>query len=198
MHLAIEQHSNVYEYLYSTPRKKQLKHQLIYINSGLALAKLGKKEYAVTEGEALWIPFDCLCSLTFMPSTEIQSIQISSRLSLPLPKQAGYVVLTPLQKALFGSVGNTTLSPEHRQSILSLFKHELTSIKPELLESDLTTMFNNHTDTLPADYFAAVKIRDAVKMKQSGKSVEAIVSEKFHNDKQAFDALCLSVLGTEL
>lgn len=65
MNYAIQSETRHYPYLEVSARKRALKHSLIRVEQGLLLFRLGKHEYAVEKGQTLWIPFDCLCGLTF-------------------------------------------------------------------------------------------------------------------------------------
>ena len=80
MHYAISHHNNEFPYLVIQPRKRSLKHVLLRVNQGLALLKLGKIEYAIEDGQTVWLPFDALVGLTFFPNTCAQRVEVSCRI----------------------------------------------------------------------------------------------------------------------
>ncbi|MDF4535615.1 AraC family transcriptional regulator, partial [Vibrio parahaemolyticus] len=82
MNYAIQSETRHYPYLEVSARKRALKHSLIRVEQGLLLFRLGKHEYAVEKGQTLWIPFDCLCGLTFFPDTHITPVDFSLRLNV--------------------------------------------------------------------------------------------------------------------
>ena len=121
MHYAISFQAELYDFLASTPRKKLLKHQLICVEQGLVLIKLGKLEYAVEAGQSFWLPFDTLASITYTPATLVRDVQISSRVTLPLAKQGGYVELNELMLALLNRLVTLASNREAQLDLLAVY-----------------------------------------------------------------------------
>ena len=200
MHYAISHQSLRQEFLLSTPRRKLLKHTLLYVRSGLVLAKLGKQEYAIEKGEAFWLPFDALCSLTYFPGSDIQVIELSSRVTSPLPKQGGFAQLEELVLAILNRLSQNTANNEAQQAILTVLRHELATLKTKLYESTLTRHINqwkwdSDKSALSNEQQLVLKIREANKMMLSGQKREQVIGKLFGGDDATFSQLEALLLG---
>lgn len=132
MHYAISHQLLRQDFLHSTPRRKLLKHTLLYVRGGLVLVKLGKQEYAVEADHAFWLPFDTLCSITYFPNTAVQLVEVSCRVTSPLSKQGGYVALNELSQALINRLNDVDSDNDIRNDQLKVMRHELSTMQPKL------------------------------------------------------------------
>ncbi len=201
MNFAIEHISAHFSHLVITPRKKVLKHSLVSVRSGLVLVKLGKQEYAVEKNQSIWIPFDCLTSLTYFPNTEIEQVDFSVRLSDAFPQQAGYIEHTALSKAVLDKLSSDKLSEEHQKNLLSVFKQESLAFKPTLSSSSLTekvNMWSSEEPTLNQEQTLVMMMREAKKRMQSGQKKPKVIDDLFAGKSEEFDLLSVLVFGHEL
>ncbi|QIA63009.1 AraC family transcriptional regulator [Vibrio astriarenae] len=191
MNFAIEHTHDTSPYLLITGRKHTLKHRLIIVESGLALVRLGKQEYAVEAGHAFWLPFDCLVSTTYLPNSSITDVTISARVSGRFSKQAGFVTLSPMLKATIAQLrGNN--SEEYSQTLKQVIKHECMTLKPSPTLSPLSETLSQWSPTtsgLEKEIHLGLLVREARKMKLSGKSDELIANALFGGQVAQFHAL---------
>ncbi|MCZ4293322.1 AraC family transcriptional regulator [Vibrio sinaloensis] len=199
MHYAISFQSELYDFLVSTSRKKLLKHQLICVEKGLALVKLGKQEYAVEAGQSFWLPFDALTSITYTPKTLVRSVQVSSRVTSQLPKQGGYVELNELMTAVLNRLATLVANREAQLDLLAVLRQELPSLKPVLKESKLSQKINhwkvNQTSSLANELQLVLTVREACKQMKSGKKREQVVSTLFDGNESLLTGLEKTILG---
>ena len=201
MNFAIEHISAHFSHLVITPRKKVLKHSLVSVRSGLVLVKLGKQEYAIEKNQSIWIPFDCLTSLTYFPNTEIEQVDFSIRLNDAFPQQAGYVEHTPLSKAVLDKLSTNKLSEEHQKDLLSVLKQETIAFKPKLASSPLSeqvNMWSSEEPTLNQEQTLVMMMREAKKRMQSGQKKPKVIDDLFAGKSEEFDLLSVLVFGHEL
>ncbi len=202
MNYAIQSEICLFPYLEVTPRKRATKHSLVKVNSGLALFKLGKQEYAIEAGQAIWVPIECLCSLTFLPNTHVTRVDFSVRLKDEFPHQSGFIKLTELSSALLNRIQATKTSDEVYPHLLQVLKDEVKKYEPKLVESDLTKQLNlwqpNQADNLSKEHQVALLIREAMKRKLSGMKLQTIIDELFSGNASQFDQMCQLVLGKSL
>ncbi|UUM32127.1 AraC family transcriptional regulator [Vibrio japonicus] len=200
MHYAISHQSLRQDFLCCTPRRKLLKHTLLFVREGLVLAKLGKQEYAIEKGEAFWLPFDALCSLTYFPSSHIQLVEVSSRVRSRMPKQGGYVELEELTTAILNKLSQNHVNAESQQALLAVLRNELASTKTTLYESAMTQHINHwrwdcKLSELTSEQQLVMKVREANKMMLSGQKREQIINKLFSGDSAAFAQLETLLLG---
>ncbi|MGF1800920.1 AraC family transcriptional regulator [Vibrio gigantis] len=211
MNFAIEYTSAYFSHLVITPRKKVLKHSLVSVQSGLVLIKLGKQEYAVEPGQSVWIPYDCLTSLTYFPNTQVNRVDFSVRLTDSFPRQAGYITQTNLSSALLEKLekleltkARTTNANNTEQAfkdMLSVLKQEVLAFKPLLCESALSQRFNqwNIDDSnLPQEHTLVMVMREAKKRMQSGQKRSLVIDDLFSGKEEEFEQLCMLVFGEDL
>ncbi|MFL9801804.1 AraC family transcriptional regulator [Vibrio cyclitrophicus] len=209
MNFAIEYTSAYFSHLVITPRKKVLKHSLVSVQSGLVLIKLGKQEYAVEPGQSIWIPYDCLTSLTYFPNTQINRVDFSVRLTDSFPRQAGYITQTNLSSALLEKLeitkaraSNANNTEQAFKDMLSVLKQEVLAFKPLLCESALSQRFNqwNIDDSnLPQEHTLVMVMREAKKRMQSGQKRALVIDDLFSGkEEEEFEQLCMLVFGEEL
>lgn len=200
MHYAIQHQVKSYDYLQTTARKKVLKHSLIRVESGLLLARLGKKEYAVEPGQYIWIPFDCLCALSFFPQSVIQRIDLSCRLKENFPQNAGYVAESKLIGAIFERL-TQTLPAEFKQHLLQSVRYEILGTNPALkltpLSEQITDWKPNNQCTLAKSHQLVLTVREAQKRRLSGVKQQLIVDDLFHGKADDFKMLNELILGTD-
>ncbi|MCG9727764.1 AraC family transcriptional regulator [Vibrio brasiliensis] len=199
MHYAISYQTDLYDFLVSTSRKKLLKHQLICVEQGLVLVKLGKLEYTVEAGEAFWLPFDVLTSVTFTPATLVRSVQASSRVTLSLPKQGGYVELNELSSAILNRLATLADNRDAQVDLLAVLRHELTSLKPLLKENKFTKAVNQwqakQPSQLPNELQLVLTVREASKQMKSGKKRKDVVATLFDGNESLLSGLEQAILG---
>lgn len=208
MNFAIEYTSAYFSHLVITPRKKVLKHSLVSVQSGLVLIKLGKQEYAVESGQSIWIPYDCLTSLTYFPNTQINRVDFSVRLTDSFPRQAGYITQTNLSLALLNKLAltktrakNANNTDQAFKDMLSVLKQEILAFKPLLFESALSLRFNqwniDHSN-LQQEHTLVMVMREAKKRMQSGQKRALVIEDLFSGKEEEFEQLCMLVFGKYL
>ena len=202
MNYAIEFHDANYPFLNVAARKKAVKHSLLSVVEGLALIKLGKHEYAIEPGQHFWIPQGCLSALTFLPNTRVTRCAFSVRLTDEFPLQAGYVEPSSLLSALIEKLVTTKARSEHQLNLLTVVRHEVLTLKPVLTRSVLTDSINQWTpgceSRVSIELCLVLTLREARKMKLSGKKQSEIVSKLFDNNLGEYEQLCFLVFGEAL
>ncbi len=199
MHYTISHATEHHQYLSSTPRKRTFKHQLLRVKKGLVLCRLGKMEYALQAKQALWLPFDCLTSLTFFPESHTESVEISSRSHALLPSQAGYVTLSPLATALLDKLATAT-APDIKKRLLAVLLDEAQSWHPHLVNDDFNKAIANwrqHPNVLSKDIQLGLALRESQKRRLSGATQDDVVKEWFGGDMQTYQQLCKLMLGKD-
>ncbi|SDH93571.1 hypothetical protein SAMN04488136_13722 [Vibrio xiamenensis] len=199
MHYTISHTTERHDYLSATPRRRTFKHQLLLVRKGLVLCRLGKMEYALQAKQALWLPFDCLTSLTFFPESHIESVEISSRSSALLPSQAGYVTLSPLATALLDKLAHTK-QPDARQRLLAVLLDEAQSWHPHLKADEFTKAiaeWRKYPKALPKEIQLGLTVRESQKRLLSGAALEQVVDELFNGDMQTYQQLCQLMLAKD-
>ncbi|WP_295891404.1 hypothetical protein [uncultured Vibrio sp.] len=208
MNYAVQHQITHYDFLTTTPRKKIIKHSLVRVIEGLALVRLGKNEYALHKGESIWIPLDCLCSVTFFPASKIQSIDFSSRLNLSFPTSSGQVKPNDLLAALLDQLKQEEQSAEEQstddylQAILSLVKLEVTKLSPKLkldrFSQAVTSWQPLQSSSLDAQVQLALLIREAKKRTLSGQKKPLIAEQLFAGNEKECDQVATLILGQPL
>ena len=208
MNYALKHQLKHYTYLYSTPRKKVLKHSLITIHQGLAFIKLGKNEYAVEKGESFWIPFDCLTSVTYMPETRVSVMEFSIRLKDNFPTQSGYVELPKITHAIIEKLATSNVSTLQEKALLEVIRFEMTEIIPKLWLTKLSERISTwkpdqalalqKEHDLPKELQLALNIREAKKRILSGNKREKVIDSLFNGSATDFEQASQIVLGTSL
>ncbi len=202
MNYSVEHQNTVYSFLVTTPRKKRLKHSLIYVESGLVLVKLGKNEYAVEQKSAIWLPFDCLTSVTFVPGSSVSQIDFSVRLQEKFPSQAGFVSLPIVSKAIIEKLSQQNLNDEEIQNLLNVIKDESRTLKPLLDMSPLSLQVSQWSadgeSNLSKEMMLVLSLREAKKKMQSGIKRDAVIDEFFAGREEEFEQLAMLVMGEHL
>ncbi|MFV8456370.1 AraC family transcriptional regulator [Vibrio owensii] len=202
MNYAIEFHDANYPFLNVAARKKALKHSLLSVVEGLAIIKLGKHEYAIEPGQYFWIPQGCLSSLTFLPNTRVTRCDFSVRLTDAFAQQAGYVKPSALLSALIEKLVTTKARSEHQMDLLAVARHEVLTLKPMLTSSPLTDSINKWKpgcdSSISIELCLVLTLREARKMKLSGKKQADIVARLFNNNDEEYEQLCFLVFGEAL
>ncbi len=202
MNYSIQFETCSYPYLEVTPRKRTTKHSLIKVDNGMALFKLGKQEYAVEAGQAIWVPLECLCSVSFFPNTQISRVDFSVRLRDRFPHQAGFITLSDLSLALLTRLAKCQPNEEVYTHLLQVLKDEVKSVEPELIENALSqqlTQWNpNLSDACTKEQHIVLLVREAMKRKLSGKKPQIIIDELFAGNTEQFEQMCHLVLGRNL
>ncbi|PMH43185.1 AraC family transcriptional regulator [Vibrio sp. 10N.286.49.B3] len=199
MNYAIEYQNINFPFIAITPRKKVLKHSLISVQQGLILARLGKKEYTIEPGQSLWIPFDCLVSMTYFPNTQVHQVEFSARISDPLPLKAGHVTLSVLTQAIINKLSLQVTDETHLKDLLAVLKVEMTALKPQLKESHLGQQLNawypECEHNLDQSQHLVMMLREAKKRLLSGSKKQLVIDELFSGRNEEFDQLCLLAFG---
>lgn len=200
MKSAITFHSKTYEQLFYTARKKKNYYELVYVNTGTALIRLGKWEYVVSAGEFFWLPFDSLTSITIVPNSQIAHIAFSIRTREDLPTQGGFVSQTSLLNALIEKLFTASLNEQQEQRLLAVIQDELllatfhTNVSKESMQvnnyisvlSDQKT--TNESNVISAEMALMLKVREADKMRKSGAKDVMIAKRYFSDDIQAMNS----------
>lgn len=187
---AITFHSETHPHLFYTARKKKNHYEFVSVLTGAALIRLGKWEYLVLPGEAFWLPFDALSSITVVPNSSISTIKFSVRTRELLPTNGGYVEISPLLFAGIQKLQSSNLTEHAEQRLLQVMQDELltASLHTELsVESkSINSYLASLTDAKDAadsqvspDMMMALKVREADKMRKSGAKDEMIAKRYF-------------------
>lgn len=202
MNYAIEFHDANYPFLDVTARKKALKHSLISVVEGLVIIKLGKHEYAIEPGQYFWIPQGCLSSLTFLPNSRLHRCDFSVRLSDDFPQQAGFLKPSMLLRALVEKLPTAESRSDIQLDLLAVVKHEVVTLSPALASSALSKSINQWKPGCEArisrELCLVLTLREARKMKLSGKKEAVIVDELFAGNNEEYEQLCFLVFGETL
>ncbi|MGC9461498.1 hypothetical protein [Vibrio genomosp. F10] len=204
MHYAVQHHIAQYDFLTTTPRRQVIKHRLIRVLEGMMLVRLGKNEYAVKPGESIWIPLDCLNSLTFFPYSRVQSIDFSSRLDLKFPKKSGQITPDTLLASLLDQLAQDERSPEdaYQEALLTLVKFEAVNLAPALKLDGFSRLISSwqplESTTLDAQIQIALLVREAKKRSMSGQKKALIVEQLFAGSENECDQVAALILGQPL
>lgn len=199
MNYAVEHQHTVYSFLVSTPRRKKTKFSLIQVESGLVLVKLGKNEYALEAGAAIWLPFDCLTSISYLPGCEVSQIDFSIRLQDKFPTQAGFVNLPPVSQAILSKLLSNKVSDEHRSNLMAVLRDEVRTLRPLLDMSPLSQKISqwsaDHDSDLSKELLLMLSLREAKKRMQSGVKRDDVIKEYFGGCEEEFEQLSGLVMG---
>ncbi|OLQ93438.1 AraC family transcriptional regulator [Vibrio panuliri] len=200
MHYAISLKTTEFGFLSITPRKKLLKHCLLRVEDGLALVRLGKHEYAIEPGQAMWLPFDCLTSTTYFPNTTISMVEVSSRVQQSLPKQAGFVDFNELTTAVINRlVATDAQAHETKLELYRVLQAELASLHPKLRPSTLgnaVSQWSPEKDSeLSKEIQLVLLVREARRQILSGSKPQAVVEQLFAGDQASFTLMVESICG---
>lgn len=187
---AITFHLETHPHLFYTARKKKNHYEFVSVLTGAALIRLGKWEYLVLPGEAFWLPFDALSSITVVPNSSISTIKFSVRTRELLPTNGGYVEISPLLFAGIQKLQSSNLTEHAEQRLLQVMQDELltASLHTELsVESksinsylaSLTDAKDTADSQVSPDMMMALKVREADKMRKSGAKDEMIAKRYF-------------------
>ncbi len=164
------------------------------------MVRLGKQEYAFGKGDTFWLPAGCLAALSYFPSTQVQTIEVSQRVSDVFPHQAGYIQLTTLLQGLISKLSKVPADSEQAKALLAVIQYELTELKPKLNLTPLSNKLANwqlDSSKIKAETVLVLKVREAEKMRLSGKKVEQIAQKWFDNNDEAYRAISVAVLGNK-
>lgn len=200
MHYSIALQTKEFGFLSITPRKKLLKHTLLRVEEGLALVRLGKHEYALEAGHSIWLPFDCLTSISYFPQTKVALTEVSSRVSQTMPKQAGYVKLNPLTNAVVERLASMNAPHEQKLDLYRVLLSELTTLQPVLklnAPSQGIAQWSpkQETSELSKEVQLTLRVREARRKLLSGSKKEQVVAELFDGNQAAFEAMYQSICG---
>ncbi|MDA9556517.1 hypothetical protein N9R79_03305 [Vibrio sp.] len=202
MHQFVNTHIMHNHYMQLTPRKNAIKHRLLYVQSGVILAKLGKKEFAVEADQMLWLPFDCLYGLTILPNTQFIDFQVSSRVQHALAHQAGYITPSPLLLELFKATSDENTTSEKQDLINRLILLECSQSEPVLYDTSTSNIINQQlanleTTLTSSELRAALVMRQAHKEMQSGIKEDTVVQRYYQGDHHSFQHMKNALLGDE-
>ncbi len=202
MNYAIEFHDANYPFLNVTARKKALKHSLLSVVKGLVIVKLGKQEYAIEAGQHFWIPQGCLSSLTYLPNSRVHRCNFSVRMSDDFPQQAGFIKPSELLKALLHKLATVKTRSGLQLDLLAVVKHEVMTISPNLSSSALSKAINQWQPggevSITRELSLVLTLREARKMKLSGKKETEVINELFTGNREEYEQLCILVYGEAL
>ncbi|WP_428198250.1 hypothetical protein [Aliivibrio kagoshimensis] len=211
MKQAIQYSCDLHHYLSMTPRKKNSCNTLLILKSGTVLIRLGKFEHLLSAGEAFWIPFDCLHALTILPNSQLITVSFSVRLTDPFTKDTGYLTPSALITALcdkIDSLGED--SSRFHKHLLQVIRDEATQFVPTLnikqdtiaLSSWINTPFKernplklNSTPLSSSELSLVLAVRESIKMRKSGMTMDKVVTELFNGDLEAYQQSLQCVLG---
>ncbi len=204
MNNAITFQSESHSHLLYTARKKKNHYELISVQTGAVLIRLGKWEYLVLPNESFWIPFDALSAMTVVPNTKLSTIKFSIRTKESLPNQGGYVANTALLLAGLEKLQTTTMLNDAKQRLLEVIQDELltTNLHTDLSEQSqhintfldlLAKNENTRKCLISPEMMIALKVREADKLRKSGVKEQLIAERYFSGNsillEQAFSLL---------
>ncbi|OEE19353.1 hypothetical protein A1Q3_06510 [Aliivibrio fischeri ZF-211] len=195
---AITFESDTLTTLFYTARKKKNHYELVSVESGAMLIRLGKWEYLVEAGEMFWLPFDSLISETVVPNSTISRICFSIRTRENLPPQGGYLHSTPLLCAALNKLQTKTISNEAQQRLLSVIQDEILDSTCHTSLSDKSNSITRYVaelgkSTIPedvdlsADMMMLLKVREADKLRKSGGKMDVIAERLFEGNVQLME-----------
>ncbi|MDO6706992.1 AraC family ligand binding domain-containing protein [Photobacterium sp. 1_MG-2023] len=225
MNQAIEYTQHEPSQLFVGARKKNVTAYLIAIQHGVALLRLGKHEFALTQGTGFWLPFDCLHALTVLPGCRYHRIDFSARLTLPYPEQAGFITVSPLLQALLDELNRLSRLPvqskhSSESRVLAVVADQLTVFKPSTQQicpaltrqqqSSLAALLEStqppSKDSLSAiesvlgisanELEACLLVREALKLSRSGRKAEQI-AKTLHCQLDHLQALGQTLTGKQ-
>lgn len=180
------------------PRKPAIKHRLVMIDQGQALLRLGKEEYLLNPQEVCFVPAHALTGLTFLLPASVQDsqhrhlmLEISTRLDLNLPPNAGKVTPSPLLQACLEKLRTLEFNPDsvELQHLYAVIQDEMSHLAPSL--SQLPTL--NSLDDPNID--AQVQLRQALIAQKSGQKMPKIIQDIYQGDANALTRTCLVYLN---
>ena len=199
MHYSISHQTTEFGFLSITPRKKLLKHLLLSVKEGLALVRLGKHEYAVEAGQVVWLPFDCLTSISYLPQTQVSVVEVSCRVQQSMPKQAGFVELNELATAVLNRLATMAQDHQLRQDLYRVLLSELTGLKPTLQQSSLSQQISmwspEQASTLASELQLALKVREARRRILSGIKEHDVIESLFTGSQAAYTVTLETICG---
>ncbi|CAM3746064.1 hypothetical protein VA7868_03363 [Vibrio aerogenes CECT 7868] len=201
MHYAIQSECFQEDFLIFTARKKSLKHQFFLIEEGMMLLRLGKSEYIVAAGQAIWIPFRCLNALTFLPGTRGVHVEFSARLADIFPSQAGYVSPSGLCLSLLQRLKNATRKEAVFVHLTAVLKDEMQQFSPSLPAAQTKQVLHWQAqksageNRLSAEVHTALLVREAQKMKLSGSNSVQIADTLFQGQLTQYQQMRQLILG---
>jgi hypothetical protein len=203
MHYAIQSETVYFTYLESTGRKRAIKNSIIHVDRGIMLFRLGKQEYAIERDQAIWVPADCLTSMTYLPNTEITRIDFSIRLDHPFPNQAGIISFNQLTHAVIERLKQVSRDNPVYHHLMNILKDEATRFTPNATLNPLSQQISNwrpngDTSALAKEVQLALIVREALKCHLSGMKNQDIVASLFHGNQAQFEQLCQIILGRQL
>ena len=202
---AITFQSETHSHLLYTARKKKNQYELISVQTGVVLIRLGKWEYQVLPGELFWLPFDALTSMTVVPNSTVSTVAFSIRTRESLPTQGGYVSTTSLLISGLQKLQSKGMNEASEQRLLHVLQDELldVAIHTDLSETSkeinsYLSLLVNEKETkscrLDPELMMALKVREADKMRKSGKKSEAIALRYFSGDVNLLNQACSLLL----
>ena len=93
-------------------RQRHSADQLLYVQDGSLLLRLGRDELVLRQGESFWLPAECLHGLTLFKDTHLVRLQFSVRVRQSRPQSAGYLQPLPLLPPLIQRLGQLQGSTE--------------------------------------------------------------------------------------
>ncbi len=92
-----------------TKRKRNPKAQLITVNSGTIEINIGKNQTTLSEAESLWLPHECLFSISCIEPAELTILHFSIRVTRTMPSSAYKINDSILLSALIAEVSTMTV-----------------------------------------------------------------------------------------
>jgi hypothetical protein len=197
MHTAIQNSLDHYQYLTIGSRKPTLKNRLIFVTEGLILIKLGKLEYCVTANQFFWLPANCLCAISYFPNSKVQSVEFSQRIQDNFPTKAGSFVASSLMVASLQRLSES-VSIDLDSALLKVIRYEAIVVEPELNYSEMCqaiSKWHEPSAVIDKELQLTLKIRAAIKLKQSGKSSQIIADKLFGSDVEMMSAIGIRLIG---
>lgn len=200
MNYAIEFTRITQPFLTITSRKRSLKHLYIFVETGSLLVRLGKHELAVTEGQAVWLPFNTLYALTTFPNTSLVQIEFSCRLKHDFVSQGGRVEANQMVRTTIERLISIN-DEEYRTLLQQVLLQEVLLVKPALLTSALCEALRGWSaesqpnNIITKEIDTALRLREAIRLSRSGKPQTEIVDTLFDGDSEQLSAIAKVLLS---
>jgi hypothetical protein len=124
------------------------------------------------------------------------------RLSDDFPQQAGFITPSALLKALLDKLSTVESRSDIELDLLAVVKHEVVTISPALSSSALSKVINQWKPGgdvhISRELCLVLTLREARKMKLSGKKDADIVEALFAGNSEEYEQLCFLVFGEPL
>ena len=98
-------------------RQRHSADQLLYVQDGSLLLRLGRDELVLRQGESFWLPAECLHGLTLLQGCRLVCVRFSVRVRQRRPQSAGHLLALPLLGIFLGRIAFTSTILDPRDPV---------------------------------------------------------------------------------